>query len=124
MMRRLGVSLVAMLALAGCSATSINFDAMTAEDLMKQPQYMEIRPSVPKDVVVVGDVTAEICTKRRSETAPNDDTILTLLKYNAAKAGGTRLANVSFKVTPEGTDTCFAYARASGTAYIHNDDPD
>lgn len=124
MMRRLGVSLVAVLALAGCSATSINFDAMTAEDLMKQPQYMEIRPVVPKGVVTVGDVTAEICTKRRSETAPNDETILTLLKYNAAKAGGTRLANVSYKVTPEGTDTCFAYASAKGTAYIHNDDPD
>jgi hypothetical protein len=120
MMRRFGVSLVALLALAGCSATSIDFDAMTAEDLMKQPQYMEIRPSVPKDATVVGDVTAEICNKKRSDAIPNDDTILNLLKYNAAKAGGTRLANVSFKVTPEGTDTCFSYARASGTAYIHD----
>jgi hypothetical protein len=110
--------------LAGCSATSINFDAMTAEDLKKQPQYMEIRPSVPDGVVVVGDVSAEICNKRRSEAAPTDDTILTLLKLRAAEAGGTRLANVSFKVTPEGTDTCFAYASAKGTAYIHNDDPD
>lgn len=124
MMRSLGASLVTVLMLAGCSATSINFDAMTAEDLMKQPQYMEIRPSVPKGVVVVGDVSAEICTKRRSDRAPNDETILTALKLAAATKGGTRLANVTFKVTPEGTDTCFAYASAKGTAYIHNDDPD
>jgi hypothetical protein len=124
MMRRIGVSLVAVLALAGCSATSINFDAMTADDLMKQPHYMEIRPSVPDGVVVVGDVTAEICNKRRSDPVPTDDAILTLLKLEAAKKGGTRLANVSFKVTPEGTDTCFSHARAAGTAYIHNDNPD
>lgn len=123
MMRRIGLGLVAF-ALAGCSATSINFDAMTAEDLMKQPQYMEIRPSVPDGVVVVGDVTAEICNKSRSQAIPTDDTILTLLKLEAAKKGGTRLANVTYKVTPEGTDTCFSHARAAGTAYIHNDDPD
>ena len=124
MMRRLGASLVIVLALGACSATSINFDAMTAEDLMKQPQYMEIRPSVPDGVVVVGDVTAEICNKRRSEAIPTNETILNPLKYNAAKAGGTRLANVSYKVTPEGTDTCFSYASAKGTAYVHNDSPD
>lgn len=124
MMRRAGVSLVVVLALAGCSATSINFDAMTAEDLMKQPQYMAIYPSVPDGVVVVGDVTAEICNKRRSDPIPTDDTILTLLKLHAAEKGGTRLANVSYKVTPEGTDTCFSYATAKGTAYIHTDDPD
>jgi len=124
MMLRVGVSLVAMLALAGCSATSINFDAMTAEDLMNQPQYMEIHTSVPDGVVVVGDVTAEICNTRRSAPIPTNETILTLLKLEAAKKGGTRLANVSFKVTPEGTDTCFSYATAKGTAYIHNDDPD
>jgi hypothetical protein len=124
MMRRLGVSLVTVLALSACSATSINFDAMTAEDLMKQPQYMAIYPSVPDDVVVVGDVSAEICNKRRSDPAPTDETILNLLRYNAAKAGGTRLANVSHRVTPEGTDTCFSYAIAKGTAYVHNDDPD
>jgi hypothetical protein len=109
----------AIVVLAGCTATSINFDAMTAEDLMKQPQYMEIRPSVPDGVVVVGPVTADICNKRRSDPVPNDQTILTLLKLEAAKKGGTRLADVTFKVTPEGTDTCFAYAHASGTAYIH-----
>ena len=124
MMRRAGVSLVVVLALAGCSATSINFDAMTAEDLMKQPQYMAIYPSVPDGVVVVGDVTAEICNKRRSEPIPTDDTILTLLKLRAAEKGGTRLADVTFRVTPEGTDTCFSYATAKGTAYIHTDDPD
>ena len=124
MMRRAGVSLVVVLALAGCSATSINFDAMTAEDLMKQPQYMAIYPSVPDGVVVVGDVTAEICNKRRSEPVPTDDTILTLLKLRAAEKGGTRLADVTFRVTPEGTDTCFSYATAKGTAYIHTDDPD
>lgn len=123
-MRNLSAGLIAAVMLAGCSATSINFDAMTAEDLMKQPQYMEIRPSVPKGVVVVGDVTAEICNKRRSDRAPNDETILTALKLAAATKGGTRLANVTFKVTPEGTDTCFAYASAKGTAYIHVDDPD
>ena len=124
MMRRAGVSLIAVLALAGCSATSINFDAMTAEDLMKQPQYMAIYPSVPDGVVVVGDVTAEICNKRRSDPIPNDDTILTLLKLRAAEKGGTRLADVTFRVTPEGTDTCFSYATAKGTAYVHTDDPD
>ena len=42
MMRRLGASLVTVLALGACSATSINFDAMTAEDLMK------LLPSEPK----------------------------------------------------------------------------
>ena len=123
MMRRIGLS-VMVLVLAGCSATSINFDAMTAEDLMNQPQYMEIRPSVPDGVVVVGEVAAEICNKRRSDPIPTDDTILTLLKLEAAKRGGTRLADVSFRVTPEGTDTCFSHARAAGTAYVHNDDPD
>lgn len=124
MMRRLGVSLAAVLALSACTATSINFDAMTAEDFKNSPQYMEIRPSVPDGAVVVGDVSAEICNKRRSDPVPTDDAILTLLKLRAAEKGGTRLADVSYKVTPEGTDTCFAYARASGTAYIHTDDPD
>jgi hypothetical protein len=114
----------ALVLLAGCSASSINFDAMTAEDLMKQPQYMAIYPSVPDGVVVVGDVSVEICNKRRSDAAPNDETILTALKLEAAKKGGTRLADVTFRVTPEGTDTCFAYASAKGTTYIHNDDPD
>jgi hypothetical protein len=124
MIRQFISGVVTIFVLAGCTATSINFDAMTAEDLAKQPQYMEIRPSVPDDVVVIGAVSVEICNKRRSEAVPTDDTVLTLLKLEAARKGGTRLANVSFKVTPEGTDTCFAYARAAGTAYIYNDDPD
>ncbi len=124
-MRRItGLGVAAALVLSGCSATSINFDAMTAEDLMKQPQYMEISTSVPDGVVVVGEVTAEICNTRRSAPVPTNETILTMLKLEAAKKGGTRLANVTYKVTPEGTDTCFSYARAAGTAYIHNDDPD
>lgn len=123
MMRRGGVTLVAAVVLAGCSASSVNFDAYTAEDFVKSPQWMETRPTVPDGVVVVGDVTAEICNKRRSDPVPDDDDILNLLRLEAAKKGGTRLANVSYRVTPEGTDTCFAHARASGTAYIHNDDP-
>ncbi|MEO6013184.1 MAG: hypothetical protein ABIQ30_06315 [Devosia sp.] len=119
MMRRLGVSLVTVLALSACTATSIDYNTFTAEEFIKAPQWMEIRPSVPKDVVVVGEVTAEICNKKRSDPIPTDETILNLLKLRAAEKGGTRLADVTFKVTPEGTDTCFSYARASGTAFIH-----
>ncbi len=112
------LALVAISALAGCSASSIDFDNMTAAELMAKPQWMEIRPSVPKTASIVGPVSVEICNKRRSDPVPTDTSVLNALKVEAARKGGTALADVSFRVTPEGTDSCFSYARASGIAYM------
>jgi hypothetical protein len=115
---RTWIGLAAALVLAGCSATSIDFDSMTAADLAAQPQYMMIVPSVPKTASVVGPVDVEICNKKRSDPVPTDDSVLLLLKTEAARKGATALADVSFRVTPEGTDSCFSHARASGTAFM------
>jgi hypothetical protein len=124
MQKRQGVSLFAVLAVAGCTASSINFDTMTAEDFVKQPQFMEIRPTVPDGVTVIGEVKVEICNKRRSDKVPTKEDVILLVRLEAAKKGATRMSRVTWDVKPEGTNTCFAYASASGVGYIHNDDPD
>jgi hypothetical protein len=111
-------SIAAVLALAGCSASSIDFKTMTAAELLAQPDFMTIVPFVPKGASVAGPVTAEICNKKRSDRAPTDADILRLLKQQAARIGATALAEVSYKVEPAGTDTCFTYASAKGTAFM------
>lgn len=115
---RTWIGLTAALVLAGCSATSIDFDSMTAADLVAQPQYMMIVPSVPKTASVVGPVEVEVCNKRRSDAVPTHDSVILLLRQEAARKGATALASVSSKVEAAGTDTCFAAASASGTAFM------
>ena len=111
--------IAALVVLAGCSATKIDTDHMSAADLVTGPQYMSIRPNVPKNVKVVGPVQVELCQAKLTDRAPTGDEALTALKVAAAKAGGTELADVSSGTDPKRTAHCYSTAHASGTAFVH-----
>ena len=112
--------IAALIVLAGCSATSIDTKHMSAADLTTSPQYMAIRPNVPKDGKLVGPVQVQLCQAKLTDRPPTGDEALTALKVAAAKAGGTELADVSFGTDPKQTAHCYSTAHANGTAFVHN----
>ena len=112
--------IAALLVLAGCSATSIDTDHMTSADLVGSPQYMGIRPNVPKNVKVIGPVHVELCQAKLTDRAPTGDEAVTALKVAAAQAGGTELAEVSFGTDAKQTAHCYSTAHASGVAFVHS----
>lgn len=120
MLKLLAATLGCALVLSGCASTRIDFDSMTARDLIKHPEYMTIMPSVPDGVTVIGPVESLLCQKLKTDPAPDGDDALLALKQRAAQAGGTALAEVSIKVVSAKSALCLSSASAGGIAYIKN----
>jgi len=105
--------------LAGCSVTKIDTDHMSSADLIKSPQYMGIRPTVPKNVQVIGPIDVTFCQKKIPEGPATADQMMTLLRIAAAQKGATAMAEVSYHLNGPQTDTCFSTATAHGIGYVH-----
>src|SRR6185503_10033135 len=114
---RLLLGMVAI-ALAGCTVTSIDFAAMTPAELEAKPDFMMIVPSVPKGVKVIGPVKADLCRKTKQDPVFSKEEVIRALKREAARKGGTALAEVNSTWIDSGTRRCLEEGAASGVAFV------
>lgn len=112
-------SISAVLLLAGCSATTIDYRTMTAAQLAASPQYMPIMPSVPDGKVTIGPLEATACQASLTDPVPDYDDAILLLKEAAAQKGATALGGVGSRLIPTRTATCYSSAYAYGIGYIN-----
>lgn len=112
-------AVLALVMTAGAAAQRIDFDNMTAEDLVRSPDFMRITPSVPRGVEVVGPVVQGLCQVKKTDRSPSTDDAIKALKVQAARKGATALAEVTFGKTMTKTTRCITSAWARGTAYVH-----
>jgi hypothetical protein len=109
----------AMLAVAGCSATKIDVQHMSATDLTASPEFMSIYPKVPDGAKVIGPVASNLCQVKKTDPSPSNEDAIKALKVQAAQKGATALAQVTFGRTATKTPNCVTSAYARGIAYIH-----
>lgn len=111
---------VALISVAGCSATKLDVQHMSATDLTQSPEFMSIYPKVPDGVKVIGPVASNLCQVKKTDPAPSNDDAIKALKVQAAQKGATALAQVTFGRTTTKTADCITSAYARGIAYIHS----
>jgi hypothetical protein len=109
---------IAAIALSGCTVTSIDFAAMTPAELEARPDFMMILPSVPKGVKVIGPVNAGLCRKTKQDPVFSKEDVIRALKREAARQGGTALAEVNSTWVDTGTRRCLEEGTASGVAFV------
>ena len=110
----------ALISVAGCSATKLDVQHMSATDLTQSPEFMSIYPKVPDGVKVIGPVASNLCQAKKGDLPPSNDDAIKALKVQAAQKGATALAQVTFGRTTTKTPDCFSSAYARGIAYVHN----
>ena len=110
----------ALIMVAGCSATKMDVQHMSATDLTQSPEFMSIYPKVPDGAKVIGPVASNLCQLKQTDLAPSNADAIKALKLQAAQKGATALAQVTFGRTATRTPNCFSSAYARGIAYIHD----
>ena len=110
----------ALMMVAGCSATKLDVQHMSATDLTQSPEFMSIYPKVPDGAKVIGPVASNLCQVKQGDTPPSNEDAIKALKVQAAQKGATALAQVTFGRTTTKTPNCFSSAYARGIAYVHN----
>ena len=109
----------AVVLLAGCSVTTIDYKTMTAADMMARPEFMPIMPKVPEGKVSLGRVEVTACQAKLTDPIPDHEDAYLKLKREAAGKGATALANVSSRTVSTVTAYCYTSVIASGDAYIN-----
>jgi hypothetical protein len=113
-MKHRAILTAAALACAACTVTPIDFAAMTPAEFEANPDFMTILPSVPKGAKVIGPVRADLCRKTKQDAVFSKEDV----KREAARKGGTALAEVNTTWIDKGTRRCLEEGAASGVAYV------
>jgi hypothetical protein len=109
--------------LAGCTVTAIDPARMTPAEFESRPDYMMIVPSVPKGAKVIGPVKASLCRKTKQDPVFSKEDVFRALKREAARKGGTALAEVNSTWVDSGARRCLEEGTASGVAFVREAKP-
>jgi hypothetical protein len=108
----IALTLVSVLALAGCSAVGLDRPTVT-DDTAGVP----IVDSVPANGRVISDIDVVLCQATPNDPPHTVDEAMRKLKLSAKQKGATGLANVTSGLVTTPTTKCNSMAQAMGIAF-------